>query len=515
MSGQKKAGSYAATIYVIAMFGVFPLVMHNRYYDLTKTRFLFFAAATAAVAACVLVMSFAAWLREGDFAGDVFAGAVRRLSCPDIFLLCFVLVAVCSCLCSEFMPYAVLGTEGRYIGMVPLVLCGAAYFIVSRLYDGGEFAFFVLCAVACAMFLLAVGHSFCFDPLGLQAGLDAENRAVFYSTIGNRNVLSSFVVMALGLASFLFCFEEGTGGAAVYAATCVLGFMALFACDSDSGFIGAAVMFYALPFFGRRKGFSAARYTALLALFFIAGKVMGILRLSLPTAKDETGFLMEILLYHPAVYAVIAALCVLEAALLYCGRNYYMSDRRIPKGFLRVWAVFGILAAALLIGAIVWFSAFDTDTDLGQLAGYLRLDEDWGSGRGEAWSTAFWKYTDYGPGELLIGRGPDTAALILNPGYLSGSGMGGSTYFDNCHNEYLQYLLTMGFLGLVSYVGFLVGVLAKMFKKGNRKAPSPAAAACGLSVLCYAAQALVNINQSITTPLVFVIAAVGVSYAEE
>ena len=67
---------------------------------------------------------------------------------------------------------------------------------------------------------------------------------------------------------------------------------------------------------------------------------------------------------------------------------------------------------------------------------------------------------------------------------------------DSAHNEYLQYLLTGGVLGLGAYLGLLVLALRAVLKK-----PGPTRTALALGCAAYAVQAAVNIAQPFTTPL--------------
>ena len=69
----------------------------------------------------------------------------------------------------------------------------------------------------------------------------------------------------------------------------------------------------------------------------------------------------------------------------------------------------------------------------------------------------------------------------------------------NCaHNEYINYLVTTGILGLASYLSILFGALKGAIKSA---AKNPLAIIFAVSVISYAVQATVNLAQPITTPL--------------
>ena len=97
--------------------------------------------------------------------------------------------------------------------------------------------------------------------------------------------------------------------------------------------------------------------------------------------------------------------------------------------------------------------------------------------------------------------------------------------FDTAHNEYLQFLLTIGPIGLAAYLCFLFGNGWKMAKywihqnvhglkmtgAADLSAESACVIGCLFAVVCYCAQALVNLNLPIATPVMWVLMSVGVA----
>jgi len=84
--------------------------------------------------------------------------------------------------------------------------------------------------------------------------------------------------------------------------------------------------------------------------------------------------------------------------------------------------------------------------------------------------------------------------------------------FDNAHNEYLQYLVTIGALGLITYVVFLVAAGWRMAvrRNGNRYIVG-----CLFAVMCYGAQALVNLSLPIATPIMWLLLSAGMAACRE
>ena len=83
---------------------------------------------------------------------------------------------------------------------------------------------------------------------------------------------------------------------------------------------------------------------------------------------------------------------------------------------------------------------------------------------------------------------------------------------DTAHNEYLQYLVTNGALGLLSYLAAIVLALRTGIR---RSVEQPVFRGIVIAVLAYAAQAVVNIAQPASTPLFFVLLGLLVSRPPE
>ena len=122
---------------------------------------------------------------------------------------------------------------------------------------------------------------------------------------------------------------------------------------------------------------------------------------------------------------------------------------------------------------------------------YLVLDADFGSDRGAVWRSCLALYWEFPWWQKLIGGGSGVLARwdMLHRVFPD-------AVVDSAHSEYLHYLLTHGLVGLTASLGWLFFALRRALRSG-----SPLHAALGLGCAAYAAQALVNIAQSATTPL--------------
>lgn len=124
------------------------------------------------------------------------------------------------------------------------------------------------------------------------------------------------------------------------------------------------------------------------------------------------------------------------------------------------------------------------------LSQYLVFDDDWGTNRGYCWRIGWQSYRELPFLHQLFGFGPDTYGILtwdFRQDALDRYGV----FYESAHNEYFQYLVTMGPLALASYLAFLGSACVRMCRKWKECAWILAPV---LAVLCYGAQAVVNIN---------------------
>ena len=76
--------------------------------------------------------------------------------------------------------------------------------------------------------------------------------------------------------------------------------------------------------------------------------------------------------------------------------------------------------------------------------------------------------------------------------------------FDSAHNEYFEYLITVGILGLASYIILLYTAL-----RTKLRSHVPGIKATAVGVIAYAFQAVVNIAVPITTPVFMILMFIG------
>ena len=136
----------------------------------------------------------------------------------------------------------------------------------------------------------------------------------------------------------------------------------------------------------------------------------------------------------------------------------------------------------------------------GAISSYVVFDDNWGTQRGYVWKRAVEIFTKkLTPIQKVFGYGADTFALLMQYYFPADMQNGKMVIFDSAHNEYLHYLVTIGFAGMASYIVFMMSSVVAMAKRMKEQ---PVVAAVMLAVLAYMIQATVNINLPIAMPII-------------
>ena len=83
------------------------------------------------------------------------------------------------------------------------------------------------------------------------------------------------------------------------------------------------------------------------------------------------------------------------------------------------------------------------------------------------------------------------------------------------HNEYLQNLVTMGPIGMLSYLGLIIGSVIVIWKTAKSAEEKTWLFAAAFAIACYGTQAMVNISMPIVAPVMWVLIGLGLSAVRE
>ena len=514
--------------WVVAMSTVFPLIWDDYYFNILETKYLTMIILTLAFFAVMLLWGLvsgslfrlfqdaAAGIREQGF----FPWFRGTFDLTDISVMVFYLAAgIATAGAGKYVKQALTGNEGRFVGFYYLSLLCISYFIISRNLKFDRRIITIFLCTGWLLLLFGITDFYDMNILHFKDHMNERQYPLFTSTIGNINTYTVYVGLVLVLAGALFILSrEALGRTVFYFATMTLAFMALAMGSSDNGYLTLGAFFGFLPFaaFRTRKGIW--RYFLTLTVFFadiawVAHEM---------DTKDtlEIFGLFNVIADSKFLMPLIVALALATAALYFWARHSAGKDGsgedEAPVILRRLWAGFIIAAVLAVVSAIVRANRMTMDEawkTFGPFAAYLKFTDDWGTQRGYVWRAMWEEYTALPLRMRITGTGPDTFAVYMALNRFQDMVQATRQTYDSVHNEYLQYLFTIGPFGLAAYLMIMISAVRSTFRKALRitdgrdvsmdKKDAPYLWAMGYLLICYSAQATVNITVPLVAPLVW------------
>ncbi|MCI7026811.1 MAG: O-antigen ligase family protein [Clostridiales bacterium] len=548
-----------------------PLIFDDFFFNINRFKFGVFAV--SAYAGLIVFLLLCAARRRA------LAGEIRQpfsLSAADWGMGAFAVLAAASTILSDDAFSALTGDEGRLCGLVFILALAAMHVIVSRAQNADAWAAGGLLISGSLCALLGVLNFFKIDPFGFYPRLNQKSVDGFISTIGNVDFFSAFLCLFLpaAVAAFMrggrwvrrlsvFPILLGTGaviaaradGALIALASAILTALCLGAlplptpseskqhADSAAPRLEAnlaesapcseendapsrfrrTLSSLAASLHGKATGADEEKklhpqreararmclaLACLMAGLFLVGAATRLWPDATLSLKDHA---CARLAAHPLLFAALSLLLTAAAyGLLHTRREKPVFPA--PRTFLLTLLACAIVALAAAAALFLFYTYVDTDTKLTGMLKLFRFRDKWGTNRGGVWVRCMKLFAQSDWRVKLFGFGPDLLKKPLADAYGAEIAAYCNLSFNNAHNEYIQYLLTHGALGLTAYLTFAVGACASLFRRARKSA---AAAGLLAGALAYLLHAAVNVNQPITTPLLFLFLSASVSVPTE
>ena len=489
---------YCTTIYMSFMFLVFPLYYQNNYINILEAKTSMFTVATVtyfiAVLLCYWYESVAAYEKEQKTRRKHVKKKAPsldekgRIPWTTYFLLALVIVLAISTIASGDILGAWHGTNTKLFGAKILLLCCGVYYFVSKGFVVTKWMKGCLFFGMTVVYILAILNRFLVDPLGMYDNLVEEQRAIYLSTIGNINILSSYICIFLPLSMGLFLYAENCIEKVLSAILVVLGVMAGVCTNSDSFFLGVLAALAVYFWYGMTSFSNFARYVSCCTLFSAA---MSVLRLLSHVCEEEIAWenIQDFLLHEVPWLGITLILAVVWFGM--CFLDYRLKPPHTVMVKIRT-----LLFCALGIGGLmllVYILAINKGV-IGSSSSYLVFDDEWGTNRGYLWRNTWalfgelpWyqKLFGIGPGQFdVFFEAPNTKRVIP---------------FVDPHSDYLFYLVTFGVLGLLAWAGAVISALIASIKEKE----NPAVIMLIAILLASLAQGMVNTSLVFTAPYFF------------
>lgn len=506
------------SVFLLALVTLFPLIYHNAYFDILETKYKCYYIIVIGMLAVCLVLSLVMMAVDfneykGIHTKELFGRLAPRnwkktFHIADAAVLVFWLMNLISTLQSEYLYEAFWGNEGRYTGLFLTTLYVAFYFLISRCWKMKGWILELFLVSGMIMCVIGITDYFQMDILNFRGNIKPEQSTIFTSTVGNINTYTAYVAIVMGLAAAMFATAKNVVRGTWYYICMVVAFMAIIMGCSDNAYLALGALFAVLPFVMFQSRMGICKYLIILASFFSVIQIIDVINHSFADIVIGLDSLFQVLVNFDGLLYVALVLWGAAAGIYIYEKKQNNRQETFSKLPVRIWTVFvavGVLA--------VCFMVFDANVAgngdrYGALRNYLEFSDSWGTNRGYIWKQSFRMYQEFPLMHKLFGYGPDTFGILTTNEIKFDMIQATTQVFDTAHNEYLQFLVTIGPFGMIAYIVWLVSAMGRFIKN---RGIDPYVLGCCIAVLCYAAQALVNLNLPIATPMMWLMLSAGMA----
>ncbi len=491
-------------VYIVVVLSGMILVYHDYYYDILETKLSWYKTCTIIMLVLVGLYLFLMSHPIEAIQANKGKKLLEIISPIDIAVLLWGIFILLATIFSPVRSEAFSGVQGRYTGCSLLMLYIVAYFCITRFYKLREWHMMIFLGAGIFMCLFGITDFFDMDLLNFKTEISEKQRFLFCSTIGNINTYTSCVAMVMAFAGVMFASVKDKKRVIGYGICTIISFIALILGESDNAYLSLAAFFGLLPFYLFQSRRGVKRYFVLIVSFFSVIKGVEVVQQKIDTPISIHG-LFQVIAGNKFLPAVIIALWLIVIISYVADFILKNPERPISPWFVRGWLALCILVVVAIIFVLYDVNIAGNADKYGGIKDYLLFNDEWGTHRGYIWRIGIEDYQKFPLLQKIFGYGPDTFGIITQQNNMPEMVDRYQEVFDSAHNEYLQYFVTIGPLGLLSYLAIHVTAVVQVFRT---KRNNPLIVAALFAVLCYAFQAFVNINQPIATPVMWTLLAI-------
>ena len=528
------ASNVIVGLWVMAMFTIFPLIYNDFYFDILQTKYYtVLTLSIIMILALIVICGFAGGFKN-FFDNMNKKGFVvwfkEEFSIWDICIMVFWLMsALSTAFAGRFIMESITGDKGRYSGLLLISIYVILYFTVSRMFSFGKVYFTVFLAVSIPVCLFGYTDYFNMDILGFKEKISPEQWPIFTSTIGNINTYTAVLAFYIAIAGTLFITTpfksdngrgESIGKIVFYYVIMLMNFIALAMGTSDNGYLTLAAFFGLVPFVAFRTMEGVRRFLLTIFTYLLGIKIIQLINISYAGKVLGISGLYDFISdfkYLNLIIAVLALTVIIMYVLEYRKKEKRRDNEALLRSLRYIW-----LAILVIVFAAIVFMGMKINSDVtaakekyGALADYFVFNDSWGTFRGYIWRAAVEEYMKFPLLHKIFGSGPDTFGLYI--GLLRNEEMTSVTgqFFDATHNEYIQFLFTLGPIATIAYILALIlpsveALRTRLFYLRDNTM-LPYLYACAIAVICYATQAVVNLNLPVVTPFLWIFLSIMVA----
>lgn len=470
------------SIYLACMFSLFLFFFQDGYYDTVHAKYFFFMV----VSFIYLVIGF----------GCSILGTIQekqktiRFTMIELLLGIFVFCVGISVLFSQYREYGLTGEFGRNIGLYYYIVLFLTFLQVKNTFQFNRKLFYVLACSVMVLSLYSILQFFYIDPLQFTKYLSDYQSQFYTSTIGNTNYAGSLYGMLYGFFLMLYCYSTNKKESYFYYFTLLMiGIAGIIIC-ADSFYLGIGTSFLIASMFVVKKREFFQKLLFVWIGLLISAHIIGYIVVSIDVRAIHS--ISYLLAYSKISYGMLLLSCVILFVVMH---NPSISMKQWEKIVRIIWIAFFLS----IICGMVYYTINPKNNFLSY---YLSLGNNWGTGRGEIWAKGISAYSEMNFLQKLFGYGSGCILMLFVDTF-------GETMqnFDTVHNEYLQLLLGVGIVGLMTYLGYLFYLVNALWKEKQ----DTIIQSILVLIVAYSVQAVVNITQPLSFTLFMLFGAVACS----
>lgn len=481
--------------YCMILFLIFPLYYQNSYINILEAKTEFFLISTVIyLVGCILCMLPPVFMaKRKKEKQNIDEKKRKNIAVSDIFCLVFTLSILMSVIISDNRKEVLWGTNGRLFGAVVLLCCVGLYYCISRFFRWNSLLFWCCLGGAVLVSILAILNRFGIDILGMYEVIDSSQAGDYLSTIGQINILSGYLCIFFPIFTGLFLYSHKVLSKCFYGAGTIFVLIAGVCSNSDSFFlaIGIIVIFYFTIFLDNKDKLSDL--VLLNAVGSVAMMIMALIsnRIGLTVWRE----FQNIWLNKISWVVLFAVFCFLYFIL----RKGDIFSETALKKIKQIWLIILLFLIFSVLIYIILANLKVIDDDKIIAKNWLIFCDEWGTNRGYVWKRTLSLFTQLPLKNQIFGIGPGEFSSFFEEYFIESISKFGY-YFEDAHNEFLQFLVTTGIVGMIGYAGMIISAFISCIKeKTDMKI------ILAVFFLVWMAQGMVNNPLVFTVPYLFVI----------
>lgn len=481
-------------LYMILMFSLFLFIFQDYYFNITSTKWNCFFLLTSVTAMIIIVLNIIDFIRQKKHIS--IQNIYLSLSLTDKCMILLLISHMITTILSNNVEASFLGSSGRNTGLLFTIMIACAYSMISRYYAYQQSITLVFLGSCSIMSLIALMNFIGIDFIGFFTHLSDYQSNLFISTSGNIDIFSSIINIAIPFCMVLYCGCKTKTSTIIYAIFTACSFVGLLVSNSDGAYLGFFLGLLGLFYFCIREYQSLIRFFHILFIFLIEAKLLYFL-------NDTYNFVRY---FHTISFMFTSSnitwylLVSIGLCYIYIIRNKNAFSNQEILNNVKRYSTYTLIILGVITAIFILIINL-LDIHIPVLSNYITFNKDWGTGRFMIWEMFLQAYISLQIPQLIFGYGLDSSRLLIG-NYISSD----LAIYDNAHNEYIQYLVTSGIVGLLIYLGIFVSLIKRLY---NKCYSSPYGFAIILVLFVYLIEAFVSVNQPISTPLIFLFLGIG------